>query len=204
MPQLRTVAGFCQQKPNYVVRREPTPLQPPSESRLSQVSREHTSVVSIALNLTGVAWDPVFAKPLVALHDGARKVEAGNRRALPERRLGRNPALSKGGDPEPGKIAQRRDEACRRDDVVDLELEGTPVCGASSLDCVSGSGALHALDRCVEDHDAAAERPVLVRLHITRAHADERARFNRKPRAARRGKYDLPRPGQEARRDLEA
>ena len=146
----------------------------------------------------------MFAKPLRALHDRARKVEAGNRSALPERGLGRNPALPEGGHPQPGQIAQRRDEAGRRDDVVNLELKGAPVGGSSSLDCVSGSGALHALDRCVEDHDAAGQRPVLVRLHVTRTHADQRARFNRKPRPARRHQYDLPRPGQEARRDLEA
>src|SRR5207247_5815444 len=103
-----------------------------------------------SLHSAGVARDSVLAQSLRALHDRARKKDPRHRRALPERCLRREPALTERRDAEIGQVAQRGDETGCGDDVFDLEVEVVAVLRATGLDQVMARDALYRFDRRVE------------------------------------------------------
>src|SRR5205814_5163840 len=98
----------------------------------------------------------------------------------------------------------RTREAGRGDHVVDLEDQLGGALGLARVHAEDVAASLYALDRRIEDDDAACEDMVLVRLHVPRADADERARVDRELRRRWRREDDLLGPLQETGGELEA
>src|SRR5881396_2741774 len=79
---------------------------------------EDAGVVAITLDGAGVARNTVLLQSGRALVESARKKEAGNCRAFPERGLSGKLALAEGGNPKRGQVAQRAAEPGRGDHII--------------------------------------------------------------------------------------
>ena len=125
--------------------REVGPLRLDAEMRLRDPGGQHAGVVAGAVNGPGVGRHAVLLEALGALADRPAEEDAGHGRALPERGLDRQPALSDGLDTQLGKVEQRRHEPGGGDHVVDLEGEVGAAVGASEAD---GQPAVGRRARC--------------------------------------------------------
>src|SRR6266571_4709703 len=123
--------------------------------------------------------------------------------ALPERSLRRQLVATDRGDAELGQIPYRAREPGRCDHVVDLEDELGRALRLARVYPEDLAGSLDPLDRRIENDHTTREDVILIRLHVSRADADERARVDRKLRRRRGREDDLLRPRQEAGRKLE-
>ena len=202
MPELRPVAELGEQIGHDAGRLECGARRAQPELGLSQVPREHTRVVAIALDSAGVTRDPMFLEPRRPLGDGPGKENARDRRAFPEGGLRREAALAEGCNAQQRQVAKGRDEAGRGDDVIGghRQLVARGIAGAH---LVTGADFLHRFDRRIQNDDPAGEGGVLVGLHIAGTHAHERAGIDRQLRRAGRRQYQLPGPGEQAGRNLE-
>src|SRR5437762_7404262 len=171
---------------------------------LSDLAGEDASVVAVAVDAAGVARQAVLAQAGRCLVDRPAEVHAGDRRARPEWRLRGELVAADRRDAELDEILDRAGESGRRDDIVNLEDELGGALRLSGMHAERLAGPLDALDRRIEHDDAAREDMVLVRLDISRADSDERARVDRELRRRRGREDDLPRPLEEARRELES
>src|SRR5205823_9542541 len=171
---------------------------------LSDLAGEDASVVAVAVDAAGVARQAVLAQAGRCLVDRPAEVHAGDRRALPERRLRGELVAADRRDAELAEILDWAREPGRRDDIVDLEDELGGALRLSGVHAERLAGPLDALDGGVEHDDAAREDVILVRLHVPRADPDERARVDRELRRRRRREDDLLRPLEEPRRKLES
>src|SRR5260370_25207191 len=133
----------------------------------------------------------MLSQALRALHDRPREVDPWYCRAFPECRLGRNAALAEGADSKLRQIAQRANETGRRDHVVDIEGQRSPVARTLRLDAIALSSAFDTLDRRIENDNAAGQRPVFVALHISSANTDKRSCVDRQLGAAPGGAHPL-------------
>ena len=128
----------------------------------------------------------------------------GTRRALPPRRLDRQPAGPERRHAEVGQVLQRRHETGRGDDVVDFDREVGAAVGPAE---VGGqppvADRIDPVDRRVEDADAAAQDEVLERLDVARPDADQGLGLDRQARLRRRHQDQLPGPRQEPGREFE-
>src|SRR5204862_8330253 len=138
------------------------------------------------------------------LMDRPAEIHPGDRRALPERGLRGKLVAADRGYAEIRQIEDRARETGRGDHVVDLEDQLGGALGLARVHAEEAAASLDPLDRCVEDDHAACQNMVLVRLHVPRADADERARVDRELRRRWRREDDLLRPLQETGGELEA
>ena len=149
---------------------------------------------------------PCFWRPLAPWPIVPAKKMPGHGRALPARRLDRQPALPERRDAELRQVEQRRDEPGRRDDLVDLEREVVAAVGPPEADGRAAPSARRSIRSIAASRiaHAAAEDVVLVRLDVARPDADERLRVDRQLRRRRRDEDELARPRQEPGGELEA
>src|SRR6476660_9639502 len=64
VPELRPPADLRQQVRDYLVCRQPSPLELAAKPLFGEVQSQYPGVVAIALHSAGVARDPVFSHPL--------------------------------------------------------------------------------------------------------------------------------------------
>ena len=178
MPHLGAARHLIEQERDDVAGIHRGSFERDAEARLGEVASEDARVVAVTLHGARVARDAVPLQAERRLHQRSGKVHPGQGRAFPVRRLRGQPALAEDGNAKLRQVAQRRDETCCGDDVVDLEDERAAVGGALGVDPICRTRLFDRLDRRVQDHDPAGERPVFIWLDITRAHADQRARVH--------------------------
>src|ERR1700704_224486 len=116
-----------------------------------------------------MAGPAVLAHTGLTLCGGPGEIDAGDRCALPVRRLRGKPILVEGLDPELAQITKACGKACACDHLVDLEGD-LPQTGRSvGVDPVAVTGSLDRFQRDVNDKRAAPEQSVLERLYVSRA-----------------------------------
>src|SRR5438046_682044 len=128
---------------------------------LRDVLSEDAGVVTESVDGSGAARRAVLAQTRRSLGHVAGEVDAGDRDALPVRRLRGHPAVVHHCHAYARQVAYRRAETRRRDDLVALQLELPLPCRPARMDAVAVRVALHALDRRVEDIAPAAAADVL-------------------------------------------
>ena len=170
---------------------------------LGDVQRENSRVVAKAVHRGRVRSRTVLPHPGRSRGRVAGEVDPRDGDAFPVRRLRRQPSVADRRDAEVGQVAERNAEARRRDDVVALEDELAVPRRAAHVDAIAVGVTLDPLDRCVDDVAPGTSANVLVeRLQVPKA--QRREREHRRVHRPRRREHDLPRPRQEALRDLEA
>ncbi len=131
----------------------------------------------------------------------AGEVDRGPRLALPERCQGRNAALSDGAEAKAAEVEKWRREACRRNRVVDLQVDRARLRRPAAEDAPAALELLDAVDGQVEREGAAPQGRILVGLQVADADGGlgDHGRLHRPGRA----EDHAPRPGKQAVGDLE-
>src|SRR5213594_3169540 len=108
---------------------------------------ENASVVAVPVHAAGVARQPMLAEAGRCLVDRSAEVDAGDRRALPERSLRRKLVAADRGNAELRQIQRWTREARRGDHVVDLKDELGGALGLARVHAEDLARSLDALDR---------------------------------------------------------
>src|SRR5215207_117089 len=194
-PQLREQVGNERLRPQDRTR-------PRVPETLGDVPGEDARVVAEAVHRGGVRGETLFLQARRSLGRVPCEEDAWRGDALPERRLRRDAAVAGGRDAELGQVAQCGAEAGRDDHLLCLEIEVAGPRRALGPDDVAGLVPLDALDRRVDDERARpAPDVLLVRLQV--ADSKRRAGQHAEAHRPRRDEDDLPRPRQQAVRELE-
>ena len=202
-PELRRTGQLGEHERHHLVPLEQRPLVTNSEVLLCDVPSEDAGVVAEAVHRGGVGRRAVLRHPVRALGRVTRKVDAGRRDALPERRLRGDSPVRDGRDVELGERLERRPEPGRDDHRVGVELELARPGRACRVHAEAPVRPLDPLDRRVDDVRAEAAAHVLV-IGLEIPDAERRQRQYSGLHRPRRDERDLPRPGEQSVRQLEA
>ena len=172
-------------------------------SRRADLDGLDTGVVAEASHGRRAGREPVLAQAGLTLGRRPGEEDPGHARALPERRLRRQPVLVERLHAELAQVAERRAESGRRDHLVHVEDHRAGVRRSLGVHPPAVGGLLDVVDRAVDDEAAAAEQMVLEDLDITRPGRRRHTGDDRRAHMVGRAEDQLRGPREQRVGDLE-